>query len=85
MKIKKERRLYADDVMNFCRKKELYTCGNCSEYGKMLDMRNKDNITDNQLFKIAYDILLHSDTERDIENIMFELSEISHTFYNVEI
>lgn len=85
MKIKKERRLYSDDVMNLCRVKELYTCGNCSEYGKMLDMCNKDNITDNQLFKIAYDILLHSDTERDIENIMFELSEISHTFFEVEI
>lgn len=52
MKIKKRRVLYADDVMDLCRNKNLYTLGNCDEYIKMIDMCNKDNITDNQLLRL---------------------------------
>ncbi|MGB8451484.1 MAG: hypothetical protein WCD89_04055 [Anaerocolumna sp.] len=68
-----KRKLSGDNLRNLCISKNWYTCGDGKEYNHLLYILadKKDNITSDDIFKIASDILSHSKTEYDFENVCF--------------
>lgn len=75
-----------DDVRCFCIRHNYYTAGDCRAYKTMLDMVKNEPYSDELLYKVAKDILEHSDDpENYIENMMFCLfRETVNTFFTVE-
>lgn len=84
-KITKTYTWYRDDVRNFCIRHNYYTAGDCRAYEKMLNMVENEPYSDGLLYKVAKDILEHSeDTENYVENMMFCLfRETVSTFFKV--
>ena len=75
------RRISAIDIRHLCIMKKWFTNGNIKEYGELLDYGNKNNITSDELVEMATLIKEYSDTEYEITNIMYELCEICHSFF----
>lgn len=87
MKIRSERIWRDYDMRTTCVKHGYYTRGNNEEYRKMLDMVERTNPTPKNIYKVAQDILDHSDPEMvgEVTNIMFIIEkEVVNTFYEVE-
>lgn len=73
MKIIETRRWTAADVREICIENNLYTKGTSAEYDNMLNDVNRLYPGNDAIYKIANDILAHSDEEQTITNIMFLL------------
>ena len=86
VKVTEEKHITAYDVRQLCIKHNYYTAGDCKDYSEMLDYvdENRHNANGVVIYNIAQDIFKHSDTDKDLECIMFELGQIVDTFYNVE-
>ena len=93
MKIKEKRILTMEAVRGFCIKNNLYTKGNNDEYTAMLKMC-KGTMTINKFYKIANNIIEHSDvletletygvTKTEwIENCMYELTKLSYSTFEI--
>ena len=94
-KVNVTRKLFWDDVRQVCIDNQYYTRGNCEEYESLLStVRSFSTIDDTQLFLIAQDIYNHSNVQRIMEeggvdecgvmeSILFNLTEVTHTFYEV--
>lgn len=96
MKIKETRRINAYDLRNFCIKYNLYTSGNNADYENLLFGNNRiarkfakqENITANDIFEIAKNIVEHSNEKHakfylDIENCMCYLADICITNFEI--
>lgn len=82
-KITSARRIDCYDLRNLCINKSWYTCGTNEEYAELFKRCDSDNLTNEHLYYMAADIKKHSETEHEIESIMFELAEIAHTFFEI--
>lgn len=73
------------DVRDMCIKHDWYRAGTVREYRAMLDIVDSTEPTTQNIYKIAKDILDHSDDEGlYVEAIMFEISrEVVRRFYTV--
>ena len=75
---------HAADVRHLCIKHNFYTRGDNKAYSAMLDMVEESEPTTANIYKVAKDIKEHSDTNYEIENIMFELKKwCVTTFYTI--
>ncbi len=88
MKIKTSRMWNSMDVRQMCIDHRLYTRGDSKAYAKMLEKVTELDPTPRSLYRIAEDILNHSDPEiagDDVTAIMFLLErEVVATFYDIE-
>ena len=97
MEIKEIRKLSSDKVRMLCIKKNWYTCGTNEDYAKMLAATDKEDITANDIYDIAIDIINHSNlkdyakscgmsinSNDFIECIMYEIGELVRTFYEIQ-
>lgn len=87
MKFKEKRTINAYDLRGFCIRHNLYTNGSCEEYDALLfkgklaqKFAKQQNITTNDIYNIAMDIVKHSDQNDadfflDIENTMFYIAK----------
>lgn len=96
MKIKEIKRIDQNKLRNMCINNNWYTTGTTSDYSNMFKMCQRDNITVNQLYKIAKDIYDHtnintakqgcssdySDNE-NILNMMIYVNDCSYVFYEL--
>ena len=57
---KEVRKLGADNLRALCIKRYWYGLGNTEEYGRLLTMANKDNITTDDIVEMATDIMEHT-------------------------
>lgn len=70
-------------VREVCISYNLYTMGDCEEYGNMLNFVEDNEFTLKNLYKVAEDICNHS-PEQTIENVMFLLNKDAvKTFYHI--
>lgn len=96
MKVKEIRRLDTDKLRSMCIKNNWYTSGSNEDYINMFKMCEKDNITINQLFKIAKDIYEHTNVDRatqgcsneysdndNILNMMIYINDCTYVFYEM--
>ena len=96
MKIKEIKRIDTDKLRNICINNNWYTRGTNSDYMNMFKMCEKDNISTNQLYKIAKDIYEHTDIEsatngcdadysddENILNMMIYVNDASYVFYEI--
>ena len=95
MRIKEIKRIDSDRLRNMCIDNNWYTTGNANDYSKMFEMCKKDNITTNQLYKIAKDIYEHTDLNRakccadeyshseNILNMMIYINDCTYVFYKM--
>lgn len=96
MTIKEIKRMDDDKLRSMCVKSNWYTAGTNEDYINMFKMCKKDNITTNQLFKIAKDIYEHTDVDRaeqgcsndcsdmdNILNMMLYVNDCTYVFYEV--
>lgn len=87
MKIKEKRVIRFEKVRSMCINQDLYDCGTNEDYSNLLLnlCSNEKEMTLEKIIEIAEDILIHSDTEMEITNIMFLLiNECCVTFIDVE-
>lgn len=94
-KVNVTRKLFWDDVRQVCIQNNYYTRGTNEEYMDLFNIiRSFSTIDDTQLFIVAQDIYNHSDVDRIMneggvdecgvmESILFNLTEVTHTFYEV--
>lgn len=89
MKIKETRKIAFSDLYRLCNEKDWYTCGDSVEYSLMFGKAEKEMTTEN-MYAVAMDIVEHSapkcfaDCDSDpVFYVMFELAEISHSFFEV--
>lgn len=94
-KVNVTRKLFWDDVRQVCIQNQYYTRGTNEEYLDLFNIvRSFSTVDDTQLFIVAQDIYNHSDVERIMngggvdecgvmESILFNLTEVTHTFYEV--
>lgn len=80
------RRLTPDSVRTLCIKKQWYTRGDNEAYSTLLNKvwdieDSEQSITADQLSEIAEDIKAHSDTEYEVESIMWELNRAANTSF----
>ena len=62
----------SDSIREACIKFSWYTCGNCTDYHKMLDFVDSHKPTDNNISKVIEDIFNHSEQEgRDLESVAY--------------
>ena len=95
-KVNVTRKLFWDDVRQVCIQNQYYTRGTNEEYLDLFNIiRSFSTVDDTQLFIVAQDIYNHSDVDRIMneggvdecgvmESILFNLTEVTHTFYEVE-
>lgn len=87
MKIREVRQISKEKVRAMCIRNELYDCGTNEDYDNLLSVLcNNDEyeMTTEHILRIAEDIIIHSDTEMDIKDIMFELiNECCYTFIHI--
>lgn len=78
-KIVETRKIFWNDLRNLCIRNNWYTCGTVKEYQKMLNICDKDNITTNDIVKIAQDIMDHSskNDDRELTSYCFEVARIA--------
>lgn len=64
--------LSAARLRSVCIEKNWYTFGTNEEYTHLLfDLANGRNLTTDDIVEIAMDIMEHSDTDMDIESVMY--------------
>ena len=96
MKVKEIKRIDTDKLRHICINNNWYTRGSNADYSNMFKMCEKDNITTNQLYKIAKDIYEHTDVEsaingcdasysddENILNMMIYVNNASYAFYEL--
>lgn len=81
--------LRTDDVYNLCIIKKWYTKGSAKSYSKLFDKINDieesgESITVDQLAELAEDILENSNTDYNVESIMWELNKVANTSFVVK-
>lgn len=76
------RKISAGNLRGLCIENNWYTNGENEEYGHLLiDLADsKDNITTDDIVEIAQDIKDHSDTDYDVESIIYAVLQIAHTY-----
>ena len=97
MKVKEIKRIDTDKLRHICINNNWYTRGTNDDYMNMFKMCEKDNITTNQLYKIAKDIYEHTNVEsaengcsndysdeENILNMMIYVNDASYVFYEME-
>lgn len=75
----------SSDIRSMCIKNDWYTAGDIKAYSKMLDFVEENEPTKLNIWKVAQDVLEHSD-DKDlyVEAIMFVIAnEVVKTFYEV--
>lgn len=78
-----ENKISASSVRNCCIKHNLYTCGTCRDYDRMLNIADTQDFSLETLYEIAEDICKHSE-DQTIENVMFLLrKDAVDTFYTL--
>ena len=80
------RRLTPDSVRTLCIRKMWYTRGDSEAYADLLNKvweieDSEESITADQLGEIAEDIKAHSNTEYEVESIMWELNRAANTSF----
>lgn len=96
MKFTEKRTINAYDLRNFCIEWNLYTNGSNEEYEKLLfdnkiarKFAKQQNITINDIYSIALDIIAHSEQAEtdlflEIENVMhYIVNDICKTHFEV--
>ena len=96
MKVKEIKRIDTDKLRNICINHNWYTRGTNADYMNMFKMCKKDNISVNQLYKIAKDIYEHTDIDRartgcsaeysneeNILNMMIYVNDATYVFYEI--
>jgi hypothetical protein len=84
MKIKETRFLYSGDLRSLCIENNWYTHGTSEHYGKLLNKVDEiKNVTKDHIYYIANDIKVHSDTEQEVESIMFDIARICHSCFKL--
>lgn len=82
--IKTEKTWDWNDVRSMCIRNNWYDRGSNEEYQKMLDMTELP-VTDENIYRMAVDIVSHTSAEQTIGNVMYYIGEdVIHTFYDVE-
>lgn len=74
-------------VRDTCIREDWYTCGDVKAYEKMLDeaRANDGEYTVRKMYRLACDILEHSEGTNTIENVMYILDKAAvDTFYDIE-
>lgn len=88
MKIRTNQTWSKGKIRGLCIKENWYTMGDNEEYMAMWDFVGSHKPTPNNVYKVALDIMKHSDVEQSdeyLENIMFLISESCiMTFYEIE-
>lgn len=97
MTVKEIRRIDTDKLRHICINNNWYTCGTNADYSKMFAMCEKDNITTNDLYKIAKDIYEHTDVksavngcdasysdDENVLNMMIYVNDASYVFYEMK-
>ena len=97
MKIKEIKNIDSNKVYGLCIKSNWYTSGTNKDYANMLQMCEKENISTEDLFKIAQDIFKHTDIkyamqgcspeysdEENILNMMIYLNDCCYVYYEIE-
>ena len=86
-RIRETKTLDAMDVRDYCIRNQYYTCGNNKDYSEMLEFAGKCTGKPEELYKLAVDILEHSDNQRfsvaDIEDVMYGLSRLVVSLYTI--
>lgn len=82
-KIKETRKMYQSDLINLCLKHHWYTLGDNEDYRNLLKLTDEE-ITTQILLEMANDIKSHSNTELEVENIMFSLSELCFSIFELK-
>ena len=87
--VKERRRLDFSFVYRYCNGENLYTRGDNEDYSNMLmnkcnSAQHNHNISLQCLYDIAKDIKEHSDTNKEIVDIMEDLNRISQVWYEIE-
>ena len=73
--------IYADELRRVCILRDWYKNGTNEDYSNMLDMTIKENITTDDILKIATDIFEHSDlNSNDFLHVCNAVSSICHIF-----
>lgn len=67
--------LYPDDVRTMCICNHLYTRGDNQAYSIMLEMCEEKCMVSSNIYKIAEDILEHSDTDLSLDDIALMLMQ----------
>ena len=81
--IEVEEKWSESDVRECCIKNDFYTAGDCKAYSEMLNFVDNNSFSVENLYKVAKDILEHSE-DQTIENIMFCIKKDAvNTFYKV--
>lgn len=81
-----EKRIDADSVRNTCIAHNWYTCGDIRAYDAMLTEASKSEYSVGLLFRLATDIVAHSEPNSNtVENCMYILEkEAVSTFFDIE-
>ena len=68
-------------IRQMCIKRNLYTCGTCEDYSRMLNFARDADVTTENLIKIAQDIAEHSNLQaygcsyrESVENFIYVLA-----------
>ena len=97
MTVKEIKRIDTNKLRQICINNNWYTKGSNADYLKMFKMCDKENITTNQLFKIAKDIYIHTDIDEaeegcsrdysdndNILNMMIYVNDSTYVFYKIQ-
>lgn len=81
-RFKEVRTVSWDEVRSLCIAKRWYTKGNNEQYSALAGyIFNLEKVTTEDLVYIASDILEHSNTEYDLEAILWELNKVCNTYF----
>ena len=88
--IKKEVYWNMEDVRAMCIRHSYYTHGDVDDYSDMLTFVGLNDPTDENIYKVAFDIVAHSNLssygqteEENINSIMYNIQEeVIHTFFH---
>ena len=76
------RKISYDSLRGLCIANDWYSNGSNEEYDNLLESAaGIDNITCDDLVEIATDIKSHSDTDFDIETIMYLINHICNVYF----
>ena len=86
--IKEVKRIYRNELRQLCIANNYFTRGNNEEYQELLNITDNENISTTDIYKMALNIIEHSelgelDVDYTITDMMYELNQISHTFYTI--
>ena len=92
MKVKEIKEWSVSAVRNMCINNHYYTSGSCEEYDQMLHFVYTHKPTNNNLLKVAENIVNHSDLTRynqtykeNVESIMFNLyADCVNVFFEIQ-